>query len=588
VDVSVYGPGSVPLPNATFAIDNATGNEVYNATAPLPSFVHPVKVYTVDQDGIHTYTPHTFKAIHPTNGYRAVTRDVTGGASLTLRVLPRDMYIDSMAFSAGWALPDEEFTVSADVRNTGPGDVGPVAVRLLVASVTAGTDLDNRTVKLSGIPAGGNATAEFGAFSFAEPGTLEFTVIADPSVKYVETDGANNTLSSQFLINGRPVANLTVEDDQVLTGEEVVFNGSASADADGIASYRFVFGDGSSTGWSASPGATHTYADDGTYTASLWVQDTFGAQSSRASTLSVTILNRAPMASFTYAPDEGGSIETLFRFESTSADADGTVEGFSWDFGDGSASTDPEPSHTYGDDGEFTVTLTVMDDDGGVSPEFDMDVTVGNLLPTIVLTGEGTKGGIKYTGDVLKFDASGTRDPDDPVTLLSFSWEMGDGTTYTDAAVNHTYQEPGEYNVTITVEDDDSVSTDESTYATRTIHLIIRAGYAGPEEPEPEEEVEEEGSLGWAGEMWYVWVIVVVAVVGVLGMVLGRRDRTPVEMSMPLHCDHCDTYFPPEDLKEEDKCPECDLVMSNIAAEVVELTEAPEGPGLRGRRPGRP
>jgi hypothetical protein len=49
---------------------------------------------------------------------------------------------------------------------------------------------------------------------------------------------------------------------------------------------------------------------------------------------------------------------------SDSTDSDGTIESYSWDFGDGEASDDVSPTHSYATAGPRAVTLTVTDDDG--------------------------------------------------------------------------------------------------------------------------------------------------------------------------------------------------------------------------------
>jgi len=75
--------------------------------------------------------------------------------------------------------------------------------------------------------------------------------------------------------------------------------------------------------------------------------------------------NIAPQASFKVSkePTAGKKIS----FTDTSIDDDGTIESFSWDFGDGKTSDKQNPSHTYSSAGKYNVTLTVTDNGGKVT-----------------------------------------------------------------------------------------------------------------------------------------------------------------------------------------------------------------------------
>ena len=71
-------------------------------------------------------------------------------------------------------------------------------------------------------------------------------------------------------------------------------------------------------------------------------------------------VNQPPQASFTYLTT-GLSV----ALNDTSSDNDGTIASWSWDFGDGAASVEQNPTHAFAAEGTYHVTLTVMDNDGG-------------------------------------------------------------------------------------------------------------------------------------------------------------------------------------------------------------------------------
>ncbi len=86
--------------------------------------------------------------------------------------------------------------------------------------------------------------------------------------------------------------------------------------------------------------------------------------------------NNPPTASFTYSCNQ-----LTCNFTDTSTDGDGTVVGWSWNFGDAGTSTAQNPSHTYAAGGTYTVQLTVTDDDGATgSTSSQVTVTApGNI-----------------------------------------------------------------------------------------------------------------------------------------------------------------------------------------------------------------
>jgi len=72
--------------------------------------------------------------------------------------------------------------------------------------------------------------------------------------------------------------------------------------------------------------------------------------------------NTAPSASFTTSATTVRTGDTVEFDGSGSADADGSISSYDWEFGDGSTATGVQVSHSYGSPGDYTVTLTVIDD----------------------------------------------------------------------------------------------------------------------------------------------------------------------------------------------------------------------------------
>jgi PKD repeat protein len=70
-----------------------------------------------------------------------------------------------------------------------------------------------------------------------------------------------------------------------------------------------------------------------------------------------------PVASFVFSPQDPVAGE-LVTFTSTSTDSDGQITTWQWDFGDGNTAQGEIVNHTYTEAGDFTVTLTVTDNDG--------------------------------------------------------------------------------------------------------------------------------------------------------------------------------------------------------------------------------
>jgi parallel beta-helix repeat protein len=125
---------------------------------------------------------------------------------------------------------------------------------------------------------------------------------------------------------------------------------------------------------------THTYCDNGNYTVLVSVTDDDGGTG--ADDLTLTILNVAPVVEA--GPDQevtaGDNVSFSGRFIDPGECDTHTIK---WDFGDGTVAWDTlTPTHVYYDKGNYTVILTITDDDGGVGVD-DLMVIVNPIQATV-------------------------------------------------------------------------------------------------------------------------------------------------------------------------------------------------------------
>jgi len=290
---------------------------------------------------------------------------------------------------------------------------------------------------------GNTATGVTASHSYPASGTYTVTLTV------TDNDGATDSITAtKTVMNRPPVASFTETAEVVDTEEAISFDASDSSDPDGyIVDYSWDFGDGTQgTGVSVQ----HAYSQDGTYTVILTVTDNDGATNSTEAIK--TVLNRSPVASFTESAHTVYSSENIHFDGSESHDPDGVIVSYSWDFGDGNTATGVEVDHAYEDDGVYTVTLTVIDDDDATGSA-TATKNVLNRSPVASFTENAT---IVSKDEAIHFDASESHDPDG--IIVNYLWEFGDGNTATGVTSDHAYSEDGNYTVTLTVTDDDGAS----------------------------------------------------------------------------------------------------------------------------------
>jgi PKD repeat protein len=172
----------------------------------------------------------------------------------------------------------------------------------------------------------------------------------------------------------------------------VNFDARSSSDPDvgDVLHYRWVFGDGNQTQFTADPRTTHTYATPGSYLVRLTVRDAANASTDATQTVRVILPgeNRSPVAMIATGPRTGSAPLTLTFDGSISFDPDGNaITSFTWEFRQNEAlietKTGPKVTRVFETAGEYTVELVVRDVDvlEGRSGREDILVTERSQQP---------------------------------------------------------------------------------------------------------------------------------------------------------------------------------------------------------------
>jgi len=231
-----------------------------------------------------------------------------------------------------------------------------------------------------------------------------------------------------------------IQADPLPVAQFVVANGSGCAPltpifdntSTGASNYEWTFGNGT-TSTDFEP--VVTFNAGGLYFVRLKAVTAAGCSSTVQINGAVSVTT--PIANFT-ASNTSGCPPLNVSFTNTGS----TSGSFLWNFGDGTTSTQQSPSHTYSSLGEYDVTLIVSNGFGCTDTLFEEELIhasneIATYNPPQAIT------------SCSPFTASFEIEANAGETYI---WDFGDGTTYTGTAPSHMYTEPGEYVVSLLVQ----------------------------------------------------------------------------------------------------------------------------------------
>jgi PKD repeat protein len=144
-----------------------------------------------------------------------------------------------------------------------------------------------------------------------------------------------------------------------------------------------------------------------------------------------------------------------------SYDPAGVSLSYLWTFGDGSTSTQANPSHTYQSVGTYSAQLQVSNGSTSATAS-PLSIVVTNAPALAAAASAAPMTGVAPL--MVNFSSAGSAGAN-----LAYNWNFGDGTTSTAANPSHTYQSAGSFTARLTVSSGTNTAASTNIVITTTV-----------------------------------------------------------------------------------------------------------------------
>ena len=295
---------------------------------------------------------------------------------------------------------------------------------------------------------GSHSTLQNPSHQFASTGNFLVTLT-------VRNDTCEHSFTRQVKIISES-AQFAVSDTVICKGATISFTAAAAQGA-GIVSYRWDFGDGLS-GSGINP--SHVYTKTGVYSVRLVITDQNGCADTLLKPLLITVFG--PTANFAASTPAVCTMSPVSFSDSSQSDGVHAIQRWIWNFGDGRSDTLQSPPflHTYASAGQFTVSLTIVDNLGCK----DTRTRPTYLLishPSVAFSSPDT---LSCVNKPIRFvNQTNGNAP------MAYRWDFGNNSSSTAPQPVYTYAVEGDYPVKLVVTD--RVGCKDSLIRTAYIHI---------------------------------------------------------------------------------------------------------------------
>jgi gliding motility-associated-like protein len=254
----------------------------------------------------------------------------------------------------------------------------------------------------------------------------------DVTLSITTDNGCTDNVTEQIEIFPLPTADFNVTNDCYYNA--LSFQNQSSVN---VAGFEWDFNDGNS---SVDENPSNAFNQAGTYNVELIVTTANGCKDT---IVQDAIAYAKPTAGFSVA-EVCFNFDSEFTNESVVDDIDGDqITGWNWSFGDGASSNNQGPSHLYGGEDVYNVSLTV-------TTNFGCEESVTNTatvwpLPQVDFT--PTEVCLEYTTEFQDLTAVSNLNTSNSV--VAWNWSFGDGGASTGQNPDYAYSNDGLFNATL-------------------------------------------------------------------------------------------------------------------------------------------
>lgn len=273
----------------------------------------------------------------------------------------------------------------------------------------------------------GISTAETAKHIYETAGTFTVTLSAFGEGNQKETKTAVVLVNDPDCTIG---GELIVDKTNCTTNCTIIFD---AKDISNATSFVWDFGDEKGNTQLSSTNS-YTYEEGGTYTVVLTAKNDI-CEKMFSKVITVIQCDVVPSFEVTDNNNLFSGKEVSFVNNSTGASS------YSWDFGDGATSNEENAKHTYTQSGNYTVKLTVSDEN--CSKDVSQQISVKDCTISLdfeIIGGNNCKAPCTIT---LNNQSSNATD---------YLWDFGDGNTSTSTSPTHIYTKPEEYTISLTAQ----------------------------------------------------------------------------------------------------------------------------------------